>query len=247
MDDLLAVHAGVAGSGAIPGVTGTRLASKPGAHSVSPFGMALGLLSDEPLGPNLLETIRDPKVLWVTAKNMVESCVDNLDPLGTPCEQAERAEPLWRKLAGLLEPTNVDVGINYALTLERFHKYYDATVVWEQLIFANPGAKEVVQRTTAECTKLMSLIARSLGVPGAGHPHPNPDIEARRRSEREQNHMVDVVDDVGGAMGSELTELRHVRDDAMAVLAAADRLYLSADCQVDQLCTDAHYENCLKC
>eukprot|EP01048_Picozoa_sp_COSAG05_P024358 COSAG05_NODE_5693_length_1114_cov_1.361576_2_plen_96_part_00 len=52
---------------------------------------------------------------------------------------------------------------------------------WEKVIMANPSA---LARATAECTKTISLIARQLGVPSAGTPHPDPEKEARRTQER---------------------------------------------------------------
>ena len=62
-----------------------------------------------------------------------------------------------------------------------------AAQVWEAVIMASPAAQD---RAMAECTKVISLIARQVGVPGAGAPHPDPVHEARRVQERTASGMI---------------------------------------------------------
>jgi hypothetical protein len=96
--------------------------------------------------------------MWERARSLLESC-PAARAIGEPCAAAEEAESVWRVLAELLEPTHVDVGFNLALSLERFDQYYDATLVWEAVIMANPEAHS---RATQECSKVISLIAREM-------------------------------------------------------------------------------------
>lgn len=96
--------------------------------------------------------------MWEKARALLESCPP-ARAIGEPCAAAEEAEALWRLLAELLEPTHVDVGFNLALSLERFDQYYDATLVWEAVIMANPESQS---KATQECSKVISLIAREM-------------------------------------------------------------------------------------
>ena len=96
--------------------------------------------------------------MWEKARTLLESC-PAARAIGEPCAAAEEAEAVWRVLAELLEPTHVDVGFNLALSLERFDQYYDATLVWEAVIMANPDAHS---RASQECSKVISLIARDM-------------------------------------------------------------------------------------
>lgn len=96
--------------------------------------------------------------MWEKARALLESC-PAARAIGEPCAAAEEAEAVWRVLAELLEPTHVDVGFNLALSLERFDQYYDATLVWEAVIMANPDAQN---KASQECSKVLSLIAREM-------------------------------------------------------------------------------------
>ena len=104
----------------------------------------------------------DPRVMWERARALLESC-PAARAIGEPCTAAEDSEPTWRVLSELLKPAHQDVGFNLALALERFDQYYDAMLVWEDVIMANPDA---YTRASQECSKVISLVAREMGVPG---------------------------------------------------------------------------------
>ena len=75
-------------------------------------------------------------------------------------------------------PTDIDTPrCAQGKTVRCARAYIIAAQVWEAVIMANPAAQD---RAMAECTKVISLIARQVGVPGAGAPHPDPAHEARR-------------------------------------------------------------------
>ena len=164
--------------------------------------------------------------MWEKARALLESC-PAARALGEPCAEAEEAEGVWRILAELLEPSHVDVGFNLALSLERFDQYYDATQVWEAVIMANPDAHS---RASKECSKVLSLIAREMGVPGAGSEHPDPDVEQRRQRERAEQGVSADPGNVGGGLGEAQSEMRHLQDDALAIQEEAKRLMLTDDC-----------------
>jgi hypothetical protein len=126
--------------------------------------------------------------------------------------------------------------------------------VWEAVIMANPQA---LARAMAECTKVLSLIARNLlGVPSAGRTHPDPAVEARRRGERAEQRLVPDGEGGGGegeggeggggggggrrpvgggGVGQSLSEVRHLQDDALAVQLEAVRLMDSDDCHASRI------------
>ena len=168
----------------------------------------------------------DPRVMWERARSLLESC-PAARAIGEPCATAEESEPVWRVLSELLEAAHVDVGMNLALALERFDQYYDAMLVWEDVIMANPDA---YTRASQECSKVISLVAREMGVPGAGSEHPDPEVEQRRRKERAEQGVAPDSSNVGGGLGETQSEMRHLQDDALAIQEEAKRLMLTEDC-----------------
>ena len=214
-----------AGDGELPrGYTGPQ--STQSSRSSGVDVTAAPRSSGIPLANTQGQNPDDPVVMWERAKALLESCPVSR-AIGEPCDTAEDSAGVWLVLTELLEPSHFDVGFNYALALERFDQYYDAVLVWESVIRANPSVRE---RAVSECSKVISLIAREMGVPGAGSEHPDPEIEKRRRRERAQQGVTPDLKPVGGALGEEQSEMRHMQDDAMSLLTEARRLMLSKDC-----------------
>ena len=179
----------VAGDGGLPrGYTGPQSTQSSRSRGVdvtaAPRSSGIPLANTQGQNPD------DPVVMWERAKALLESCPVSR-AIGEPCDTAEDSAGVWLVLTELLEPSHFDVGFNYALALERFDQYYDAVLVWESVIRANPSSRE---RAVSECSKVISLIAREMGVPGAGSEHPDPEIEKRRRRERAQQGVTPDIE-----------------------------------------------------